>query len=39
MTKRTRGTRMAAAIRRAAKRKGGRGPVRSRRAGKVIMST
>ena len=39
MAKRTRGTRMAAAKRRAAKTKGGKGRVRNRKAGKRIMST
>ncbi len=39
MAKRTRGTRMAAAIRRAAKKKGGKGRIRSRAIGKRIMKT
>jgi hypothetical protein len=39
MAKKTRGTRMAAAKRRAAKTKGGKGPVKSRPAGKNIMKT
>ena len=39
MAKRTRGTRMAAAKRRAAKVKGGKGRIRNRKAGKRIMST
>ena len=39
MAKKTRGTRMAAAIRRAAKVKGGKGPVRNRPAGKKIMKS
>jgi len=39
MAKRTRGTRMAAAKRRAAKVKGGKGRIRNRRAGKHIMKT
>jgi|GEM_PF-2773027 len=39
MAKKTRGTRMAAAIRRAAKRKGGKGRVRGRAVGKRIMRT
>ncbi len=37
--KKTRGTRMAAAIGRAAKAKGGKGPVKSRAAGRNIMRT
>ncbi len=37
--KKTRGTRMAAAVRRAAKVKGGKGPVRSRAVGLRIMRT
>ena len=37
--KKTRGTRMAAAIKRAAKTKGGKGQVRNRAAGKRIMKT
>lgn len=37
--KKTRGTRMAAAIRRAAKTKGGKGRVKSRAVGKRIMKT
>lgn len=39
MSRKTRGTRMAAAIRRAAKMPGGQGRVRSRAAGQRIMST
>lgn len=37
--KKTRGTRMAAAKRRAAKTAGGKGPIKNRRAGKKIMKT
>ncbi len=37
--KKTRGTRMAAAIKRAAKGKGGKGRVRNRAAGRRIMKT
>jgi hypothetical protein len=37
--KKTRGGRMAAAKKRAAKRKGGKGPVKGRAAGKNIMKT
>ncbi len=37
--KKTRGGRMVAAKKRAAKRKGGKGPVKSRSAGKNIMKT
>jgi hypothetical protein len=39
MSKATRGTRMAAAKRRAAKTAGGRGRIKDRPAGKRIMST
>ncbi len=39
MAKKSRGGRMTAAKNRAAKSPGGKGPVRSRRAGKRIMST
>jgi hypothetical protein len=39
MAKRTRGTRMAAAKRRAAKGKGGKGMVKNRPAGRHIMKT
>jgi hypothetical protein len=39
MAKKSRGGRMTAAKRRAAKRKGGKGPVKSRPAGKHIMKT
>ena len=39
MAKKTRGTRMAAAKRRAAKSKGGKGPVKGRAAGKRIMKS
>ena len=35
--KKTRGGRLAAAKKRAAKKKGGRGPVKNRKAGKKIM--
>lgn len=37
--KKTRGTRMAAAKRRAAKTPGGKGPIRKRPAGRHIMKT
>jgi len=37
--KKSRGGRMTAAKKRAAKRKGGKGPVRTRKAGKNIMKT
>jgi len=39
MAKKTRGGRMAAAIKRAAKTPGGRGRVKNRLAGRKIMST
>jgi hypothetical protein len=39
MAKKTRGGRMAAAEKRAAKTKGGKGPVKKRPAGKKIMRT
>lgn len=39
MAKKTRGTRMSQAINRAAKMPGGKGPVRSRKAGMRIMRT
>lgn len=39
MAKRTRGVRIVAAKKRAAKKKGGKGPVRGRPAGKKIMRT
>ncbi len=39
MSKKTRGTRMAAAKRRAAKSPGGKGLIRNRAAGRRIMST
>jgi hypothetical protein len=39
MAKKTRGTRMAAAKKRAAKTPGGKGPIKNRPAGKRIMST
>jgi hypothetical protein len=39
MAKKSRGGRMTAAKRRAAKTAGGRGPVRKRKAGKRIMKT
>ncbi len=39
MSKKTRGTRMAAAKKRAAKTKGGKGPIKSRPAGRNIMKT
>ncbi len=39
MAKKSRGTRMAAAKRRAAKMPGGHGPIKYRRAGKRIMRT
>ncbi len=39
MAKKTRGTRMAAAVKRAAKTKGGKGPVKDRPAGKKIMKS
>ena len=39
MAKKSRGGRMTAAKRRAAKSKGGKGQVKNRRAGKRIMST
>jgi len=39
MAKKSRGGRMTAAKTRAAKHKGGKGPVKSRPAGKRIMST
>ena len=37
--KKTRGGRMTAAKKRAAKTKGGKGPIKNRKAGKKIMST
>ncbi len=37
--KKTRGTRMAGAVRRAAKGKGGKGRVKNRKAGRNIMRT
>lgn len=39
MAKKTRGTRMAAAKRRAAKTPGGKGRIKSRKVGKKIMRT
>ena len=39
MAKKSRGGRMTAAKKRAAKSKGGRGPVKNRKAGRKIMST
>lgn len=39
MAKKTRGTRMAAAVKRAAKTPGGKGLVKKRPAGRKIMST
>ena len=39
MAKKSRGGRMTAAKKRAAKRPGGKGPVAKRKAGKKIMST
>lgn len=39
MAKKSRGGRMTAAKRRAAKSPGGKGPVRKRKAGRKIMST
>lgn len=39
MAKKTRGTRMSAAVKRAAKTTGGKGRVRSRPAGRNIMRT
>lgn len=39
MAKKSRGGRMTAAKTRAAKSKGGKGPVKSRKAGKKIMKT
>ena len=39
MAKRSRGGRIVAAKKRAAKKPGGRGPVKSRKAGKKIMKT
>lgn len=39
MAKKTRGTRMATAVRNAAKTKGGKGRVKNRRVGKKIMKT
>ena len=39
MAKKTRGGRMTAAKKRAAKAKGGKGPVKGRKAGKKIMKT
>lgn len=39
MAKKTRGGRIVAAKKRAAKKPGGRGPVKSRKAGKKIMKT
>jgi hypothetical protein len=39
MAKKSRGGRMTAAKKRAAKSKGGKGPIKSRPAGKKIMST
>ena len=39
MAKKSRGTRMAAAVKRAAKTPGGKGRVKSRKVGKNIMKT
>jgi hypothetical protein len=39
MAKKSRGTRMAAAVKRAAKTPGGKGRVKNRKVGKKIMST
>ena len=39
MAKKTRGTRMAAAKKRAAKAPGGKGPIKKRKVGKKIMKT
>lgn len=39
MAKRTRGGRLVAAKKRAAKKSGGKGPVKRRKAGKKIMKT
>jgi len=39
MAKKSRGGRMTAAKKRAAKSKGGKGPVKNRKAGRRIMST
>lgn len=39
MAKKSRGGRLVAAKKRAAKKKGGKGPVKSRKAGKKIMKT